>query len=86
LRRLRGVTVEVLADEAELPASVIRRLEQGITKQPDQDTIRKLARVFGYSAGEFIDAVPNAVIKAPPIIERASGEGQRAGKRPRQAS
>ncbi len=62
LRRLQGLNVEQLAARADLSPSIIRRLEQGKTRQADRNTVVKIARVFGMSAGEFIDAVPQAAV------------------------
>lgn len=74
LRRISGLNVEELARVAELPPSVIRRLEQGITKEATPSTIRKLATVFGFTHGEFVDAIPQATLKVPDITLRMGEE------------
>ena len=62
LRRLRGWTVKQLAKEANLPTSVIHRLEDGRTKEPKRKTLALIAQAFRLSLREFSDQVPAGAV------------------------
>lgn len=56
--RLRmGLTVKDLAEQAGLNANTIRRLEEGIRVRLEDDTVIRLARVFGMDPTAFRKAL-----------------------------
>ena len=75
LRRHRRWTVETLARRAGLTPSIIRRLEQGVTREPERKTVEALALAFDMTPREFQDAVPSGEIACRPQ-PAASGREQ----------
>jgi len=61
LRRAAGWKLEDLKQASGVDVQVIHRIEMGITKEPKRDTLRKIARAFGLTDRQLLDAIP------PPI-------------------
>ena len=80
VHKLRGIyqlTVQQLAQRADLPPSVIYRLEDGRTKEPKRDTVNKLAAAFGMTAREFADCIPPETLRLrdQPLTTRVAKRG-----------
>lgn len=91
VRKLRvsaGLTLEGLAELAEVSFTTIGAMEIGKTKEPKQGTIRKLASAFGLTERELRDMVPKQTVRlaqAEPekkkTEERASVKASKGQKR-----
>jgi Predicted transcriptional regulator with C-terminal CBS domains len=57
-RTLLGWTLEDLAERSGVNFSVINRIELGKTKEPKRATLAKIARAFGWTPRQILEAVP----------------------------
>lgn len=58
LRKARGWTQVDLAHRAGVNQGTISRIEAGVTRGIDLDTLEKLARAFGVSPARLLKATP----------------------------
>lgn len=58
VRVLLGWTLEDLAEVSGVELTVINRIELGKTKEPKRATLAKIARAFGWSPRQILEAVP----------------------------
>jgi transcriptional regulator with XRE-family HTH domain len=61
LRATLGWKLEHLARVSTVSLQVIHKLEIGKTKEPKRSTLKKLAKAFGLTDRQLLDAVPPAI-------------------------
>lgn len=87
IRKLRiafGWTLDDLRERSGVNPTVVSKIELGKTKEPKRDTLRKIAKAFGFSEQQFFAAVPAQQLELPIPAEtiRLAGEVERAVKIP----
>lgn len=58
LKTQRGWTTQVLADKANLPVDTINKIISGSTKNPNSDTLKRIATAFDITVDELMNTEP----------------------------
>ena len=70
LRTVFGWDLEELADLAKVDLNTISRIERGVTKKPELETLVKIASVAGWTADQFLAAIPKTPLEVSTVALR----------------
>lgn len=66
IRKSKGMTIEELSEKSGVPVSTIKKISAGITKNPNLETVRAIARALNCTLDDFDDPIAIGEIKTSP--------------------
>lgn len=66
IRKSRGITIDELSEKSGVPVSTIKKISAGITKNPNLETVRSIARALNCTLDDFDEPIQTDDTKNAP--------------------
>lgn len=66
IRKAKGMTIDELSEKSGVPVSTIKKISAGITRNPNLETVRAIARALNCTLDDFDDPIETDRTKKSP--------------------